>query len=405
MFRSLRERNFRLFFAGMTVSLTGTWMETTGRAWLALELSGDPSAVGIAVGLNYLPVLVLGPFAGLVVDRSNKRRLLVRSQALMATTSLVLATVVLTGVVELWMLYALSACNGIGLAFENPGRRSFIPEMVPREDVANAVGLQSSLAAIARTVGPAIAGLVIAAFGTGLVFLANATSYLASMGALQAMERTALRSTERLVPARGQVREGLRYAATDPRVRLPLVMLAVVGTLAYAWPVTVPLVTTQVFAAGPRVLGVFLGAIGVGSLAGSLAVAASEHVTHRSLALVTLAFGVVVVVTAYAPTVVAFGVLLVLTGALGTAFVVLNNGVLQLEARDAFRGRVMALVSAAFVGSTAIGGPLAGLVADTWGTRPAFAMGGVAAVLCGLAALASPVVRVAPELGSEPGGP
>ncbi len=405
MFRSLRERNFRLFFAGMTVSLTGTWMETTGRAWLALELSGDPTAVGIAVGLNYLPVLVLGPFAGLVVDRSDKRRLLVRSQALMATTSLVLATVVLTGVVELWMLYALSACNGIGLAFENPGRRSFIPEMVPREDVPNAVGLQSSLAAIARTVGPAIAGLVIAAFGTGLVFLANATSYLASMGALQAMERRALRRSEPLVPARGQIREGLRYAATDPRVRLPLVILAVVGTLAYAWPVTVPLVTTQVFEAGPRVLGVFLAAMGVGALAGSLTVAASQRVTHRSLALVTLAFGVVVVVTAYAPTVAAFGVLLVLTGGVGTAFVVLNNGVLQLEARDAFRGRVMALVSAAFVGSTAIGGPLAGFVADTLGARAAFAMGGVAAVLCGLAALASPVVRVAPELGSEPGGP
>lgn len=387
-FRSLRIRNYKLFFFGQLISVSGIWMEYTAQAWLVLELTGSGSAVGVASGLRFAPLLILGPWAGVVADRADKRKVIIATQGICALSAGLMAVLIIGDVIALWMVYVLSFIAGLGTAFENPTRRAFIAELVPTEDVNNAVSLNGSLASTGRAFGPAAAGLIIATVGTGAGFAANGLSYLVSMTAFAMMNPKKLYPLPRLEAAPGQLRQGFRYAVRDRRICLSLVLIAIVSTLAFTYPVTVPLVATRVFNTGPLGFGLLMSVLSIGSLLGSLHVAGKTQLSYRYLAGVTMVLGVVGLATAAAPSLLVFGVLLFLTGAAGTAFAVTDQALLQRDAARVMVGRIMALYSVAFIGSNTFGGPLGGWVADLISPRAGLAVGPLAALIVGALAYA-----------------
>ncbi len=389
-FRSLRVRNYRLWFIGQTVSLSGTWMQTTGQSWLVLRLTHSALALGLTAALQFLPVLVFGAYGGVIADRFDKRTVLMVTQVLFLAQALALWLVVATGVVQLWMVWALALALGLVNVFDNPARQSFAIEMVGAEDLTNAVGLNSVIVNSSRIVGPAVAGvlMILASSVRGLswIFLVNAATFAAVLAALLLMHVDELHRPDRVPAGRGQVREGLRYAWGKWELRVPLLMMAVIGTLAFNFSVLLPLFSSDVFhrgtgSAGAGGYGLLLTVMGVGALAGSLGVASRRRPRYKLLMIVTFAFGALSLGIAVAPT---FGValaLLVPMGAASVAFIALANTLIQLHSDGQMRGRVMALWAIVFLGSTPIGAPLAGLVAEHFGPRVALAMGAVATLL------------------------
>jgi len=412
-FRSLRVRNYRLWFIGQTISVSGMWMQATGQDWLVLRLTHSPVALGITAALQFLPVLVLGAYGGVIADRFDKRRVLVITQILFLLQALALGAVVAMGAVQLWMIWALALALGLVNVFDNPTRQSFAIEMVGADDLANAVGLNSVIVNGSRVVGPAIAAvLMISAHtvtGLAWVFFVNAATFAGVLVALFLMRPAELHRAARIPPTRGQVREGLRHAWGRWELRIPLLMMAVIGALAFNFSVLLPLFSSDVFhrgtgSSGAGGFGLLLTTMGVGALAGSLGVASRRRPRFRLLILVTFAFGALSLGVALAPTFGAAVVLLAPTGAAGVAFIALANTLIQLHSDAQMRGRVMALWAIVFLGSTPIGAPLAGLVAAHLGARAALGMGAVATLLAaayGTAALRR--IRVE-ERRREPAG-
>jgi MFS family permease len=382
-FRSLHVRNFRLFFVGQLVSVVGLFMDYTARAWLVLELTGDGRAVGLTAGLGFAPLLVLGPWAGVLADRTDKRRMVLIAQAVLGVSALLLGVLVLTDAIQMWMVYTIVLVSGIATAFENPARRAFLSELVSRDDVANAVSLASSVAAAARAGGPAVAGLVIAAFGVAPAFIANGLSYVASMGSLLLMHTEALRPSDPVPRQRGQVREGLRYVATTPSVGIPLLLMALIGTSAFNYPVSIPIITTAIFEAGPEALGLALSLVAFGAFLGALYIAGRTTLSIRYLGGIAIVFGTATMVNALAPTLPSFTALLVATGFAGSALTVVCNGLLQRDAAPNMAGRVLALFSVAFIGSSAVGSPAVGLIAELVHARAGLGFGGAVAMAAG----------------------
>jgi MFS family permease len=380
-FRSLRNHNYRLYFLSQVVSMSGTWMQSVAQSWLVLELTGSGIDLGITVGLQFGPVLVFGAWAGALADRVDKRRLLMVTQSIAAALALVLGVLTVTDVVSVWMVWVLAALTGTALAMDMPSRQSFVYEMVGPDDLANAVGLNAVIINASRIAGPAVGGLLIAGVGVAPCFFLNAASFLVVIVALAAMRRADLVQAKPVPRRPGQVRAGLRYAWSTPSLRVPLLMMAVVSTLAYNYSVVLPLLTRDVFGRGGGAYGALSAAMGVGALAGALFMASRAHPSRRLLASSTFAFGGVTVALAAAPGYVVGMVLLVLTGATAVLFISTTNAMLQLNAADAMRGRVMALWSIVFLGSTPIGGPLTGVLVRGFGVRWALAIGGVAALV------------------------
>jgi MFS family permease len=388
-FRSMSVRNYRLYFAGQLVSTTGTWMQSIAQAWLVLQITGSGVALGVTVALQFTPVLLVGAWGGLVADRVDKRRLLVGTQAAAGVLALVLGTVTALGVVQLWMIFVLALGLGAVNALDNPARRAFVVEMVGAEHVSNAVSLSSAMFMAARVIGPAIAGLVIAGFGVSWCFFANGVSYSAAVIAFLAMRENEFFSVEPVPKRKGQLREGLRYAWSTPALRLVLVLTAVIGTLAFNFQVVLPLLAKQTFSGGADTLGVLYAAMSIGSVIGALVSAHEARATRRFVLGAALAFGAALVAAALAPT---FGVellVLVPVGAAGIAFTAMANGVLQTETAPEMRGRVAALFTVAFLGSTPIGGPIIGLVSQQLGPRAGLWVGGVATLAVTVAAIAA----------------
>jgi MFS family permease len=379
-FRALRIHNYRLFFISQIVSMSGTWMQGVAQAWLVLQLTGSGLDLGITVGLQFGPVLVLGAWAGALADRVDKRRLLMATQTAAAVFALILAALTFTDVATVWMIWVLAGLTGVAVALDLPSRQSFVYEMVGPDDLANAVGLNAVIINSSRIVGPAIGGLLIAAVGVAPCFLFNAVSYIAVIVALAVMRTAELRPSKPVRRQPGQVREGLSYVWRTPELRIPLVMLAVVSTLAYNYSVVLPLLTKDVYGRGGGAYGALSAAMGVGALAGALLMASRARPSRRLLVASTFAFGVVTVLLAVAPGYVWGMVLLVPMGASGVLFISTVNSLLQLNADNAMRGRVMALWAVVFLGSTPIGGPLTGLIVRGFGVRVAIAVGGVAAL-------------------------
>ena len=387
-FRSMSVRNYRLYFAGQLISTTGTWMQSIAQAWLVLQITGSGVALGLTVALQFTPVLLVGAWGGLVADRVDKRRLLIGTQAAAGVLALVLGAVTALGVVQLWMIFVLAAGLGAVNALDNPARRAFVVEMVGTEHVSNAVSLSSAMFMAARVIGPAIAGLVIAGLGVSWCFFANGVSYSAAVLAFVAMRENEFFAVEPVPKRKGQLREGLRYAWSTPALRLVLVLTAVIGTLAFNFQVVLPLLAKETFSGGAETLGVLYAFMSIGSVIGALVSAHEAQATRRFVLGAALAFGAALVVAAFAPTLGLELLVLVPVGAAGIAFTAMSNGVIQTECAPEMRGRVAALFTVAFLGSTPIGGPIIGWVSQQVGPRAGLCVGGVATLAVTVAAIA-----------------
>lgn len=408
-FSSLAVPNYRRYFAGQVVSISGNWMQTVAEIWLILRLTGNGAAVGLAAGLQFLPMLLAGAWGGLLADRIPKRRLLTVTQVLMAIPALTLFLLVETGAVQAWMVFALVFVRGSVNAADNPARQSFVVEMVGADRVVNAVSLNSVLVQSARIIGPATAGAVITVAGVAPCFLVNALSFAAMIVALRRMD-PALLQTSRPAPREpGQLRSALRYVRRTPELRIPLAMMAVVGTLSFNFQVLLPLVARFTWHGTASAYAALTTAMGVGSIAGALASGARGRVSPGLLTGAATVFGAAGLLAAAAPS---YGLQLLTLLPLGAASVTFAAGVnsaLQLAVEPAMRGRVMALYSVVFLGSTPIGAPLVGWLASTAGPRAGLALGGVAAIAAGLVARiafarhAGQTERQAPAVPREPG--
>ncbi len=385
-FRSLRNRNYRLFAGGQIVSLTGTWGQRVAQDWLVLELSGNSGvALGVVTALQFLPVLVLSLWGGVLADRYDKRRLLVGVQVGMGLLALALGLLDVTGAVQLWHVYALSFSLGVLAALDVPVRQSFVSEMVAPEELPNAVSLNSATFNSARIVGPAVAGVAIATVGTGWVFLGNAVSYVAVVAGLVAMRTSALHRTAPVERAKGQVREGIDYVRRRPDLLVPVAMVAVIGTFGLNFQVTMALVAKEVFGAGASSFGLLTSALALGSLAGALLSARRTGPPRvRTLLLSALVFGLLEIAVGLAPTFAVMAVLLVPTGIAVLTFTTTANTLVQLGSEPYVRGRVMALYTLVFLGGTPVGAPVIGALSEALGPRVGLLLGGATCVLAAL---------------------
>ncbi len=377
-FAALAIPNYRRYFTGQAISLIGTWMQSVAQGWLVYTLTDSATALGLVIALQTLPVLLLGPYAGVVADRVDKRKLMMALQAIMGVLALVLGLLTVSGNVTLWEVYLLAVLLGLNNTFENPARQAFVLEMVGPADLRNAVSLNSVLVNVARAVGPAIAGLLITLGGLGICFIINAVSFAAVVASLYFMDLAALQPSRPAVRGKGQLRQGLRYIRREPDLFVPLVMMALVGCLAYEFQVTLPVLARTTFNGGAQEYGFLTAAMGVGAVIGGLWTAARGRTGLKPLITTSLIFGVLILAAALAPT---FGVELVaiaFVGAASVSFLAKGNSTLQLAAAPEMRGRVMALWAVAFLGSTPIGGPIAGFVSATWGARAGLVMGAAA---------------------------
>ena len=400
-FRAIAVRNYRLYFTGQVISVSGTWMQTVAQAYLILfPLHGTGVDVAIATSLQFLPLLVFGPFGGLIADRVDKRKVLYATQGAAGLLALVLGVSVATHSVTLLEVYLLAAGLGFVNLFDNPARQSFVSEMVGLELLPNAVSLNSVLINSARVIGPAIGGLLIITLGVGTCFFLNAASYGAVIVALSMMRASELYRRPGVARAKGQVREGLRYVWATADLKVPLLSMAIVGVFAFNFTVTLPLLAKFTFHGGAGLYSWFMVAMGAGAVVGGLVTAFRSRPSTRLLAGIGVAFGCAILAVSLAPTQAVAIVLLVPLGAASISFVATNNATLQLRADPAMRGRVMSLNAIAFLGSTPIGAPLLGYVSDVTTPRVALALGGVATVLASVPLFALHARRVRVAAGS-----
>jgi MFS family permease len=386
-FAALAIPNYRRYIAGQSVSLIGTWMQMAAQSWLVLSLTGSATALGVIVALQTLPVLLLGPYGGVVADRVDKRRLMVILQGAMGVQALILGLLTVMGVVQLWEIGVLAALLGLNNAFENPARQAFMLEMVGSESLRNAVSLNSVLVNVARVIGPAVAGVLIATVGEGPCFLLNAASFVAVIVSLVSLDRSAIHPSPPSGRRPGQLREGLRYVRRSPDLGVPLAMMALVGALAYEFQVTLPVMAKQGLHVGATGYGFMTAAMGVGAVVGGLFVATRGRTGLSTLVLASCAFGVVLVFACVAPNLPTELIALALAGGASISFMATGNSTLQLGAAPDMRGRVMSLWFVAFQGSTPIGGPIVGWVMAQAGARAGLGLGAVTCLLTALLGL------------------
>jgi MFS family permease len=380
-FDSLSVPNYRRYFVGQLVSLSGNWMQTVAALWLVLSLTGSGVAVGLTTALQFLPMLLFGAWGGLLADRFPKRQLLIATQAMMALPALALFGVTYAGIATPAMVYVAVFAMGAVNSVDNPTRQSFAIEMVGHERVVNAVSLNSVIVQSARIVGPAIAGVLIAAVGVVPCFAVNAFSFVAMIAALWRMDPAQLRSAPPAPRERGAIRAALRYVRATPELAVPLGLMALVGTLGFNFQVVLPLLARFSFEGGAGAYAALVSAMGVGSVAGALVTGARGRTGPRLVAGAALAFGASALLAAAAPAMVFEVVALTALGAASVTFAATINSSLQLAVAPHMRGRVMALYSVVFLGSTPIGGPLAGWLSETYDPRLALLLAASAGLM------------------------
>ncbi|GAU64832.1 putative major facilitator superfamily transporter [Streptomyces sp. NBRC 110611] len=388
MFSSLRIRNYRLFATGQVVSNTGTWMQRIAQDWLVLSLTGSSAAVGITTALQFLPMLLLGLYGGVLTDRFPKRTLLLLTQSAMGLTGLALAVLTLTGQVQIWHVYLVAFLLGLVTVVDNPARQAFVSEMVGQDELRNAVSLNSANFQSARLIGPAVAGVLITAFGSGWAFLLNGLSFTAPVAGLLMMRTAELHKADRVPRSKGQLREGLRYVAGRPDLIWPIVLVGFIGTFGFNFPIWLTAFVYHVFHAGAGTYALFNGLMAAGSLIGALLAARRASSRLRLVVGAGLLFGLLEITAALAPSFWVFAALLTPIGLVGLTINVTSNSSVQMATDPAMRGRVMSLFMMVFMGGTPLGAPLVGWVTDAFGARIGFLTGGVislaAAALVGL---------------------
>jgi len=385
-FNSLEVPNYRRYFAGQLISLSGTWMQTVAAVWVILSLTDSGVAVGLATALQFLPMLLFGAWGGLIADRMSKRRLLIITQALMMIPAVGLLAVTATGVVEPWMVYLGVFGFGLLNSVDNPARQSFVIEMVGPDRVVNAVSLNSVIVQAARIVGPAVAGILIATVGVVPCFAINALTFVAMIFALLGMDSRRLEEPPVAEREPGAIRAALRYVARTPELAVPLALMALVGTLGFNFQVVLPLLAKFSFDGGAMTYGALVSAMAVGSIAGALITGHHGRTGPSLIAGGALAFGVAALLSAAMPTLALEIVLLAVLGAAAVTFAATINSSLQLAVAPEMRGRVMALYSVVFLGSTPIGAPLVGWLAQAYDPRVALLLAGVSGVSAAWAA-------------------
>jgi MFS family permease len=383
-FSSLSNPNYRKYFFGQTTSLIGTWMQTTAQTWLVFTLTHSATDIGFVVALQTLPVLLLGPYGGVIADRVDKRRLMICLQSVMGLQATALAVLAILHMVTYLDVCLLAVVLGLNNAFENPSRQAFVLEMVGADNLRNAVSLNSTMNNVARAVGPAVAGVLIAAVGEGWCFALNALSFVAVVISLVVMDRSTLNPSVPTVRAKGQLREGFRYVARTPKLAIPLVMMALVGMLAYEFQVTLPIVAGKVFHGSSATYGLLLAAMGAGAVIGGLWTAARGRTGSRALSRAALIFGICMTFAALAPLLGVEFVAIAFVGFASVTFLAMANSTLQLNTDPQMRGRVMALWAVAFMGSTPIGGPLIGWITSSAGARVGLGVGAASCFAAGL---------------------
>jgi MFS family permease len=387
MVSSLHVRNYRLYFFGQLVSVAGTWMQTVAQSFLVLDLTHSGTQLGLTTAVRFLPMLVFGPAGGLLADRMDKRRVLYATQTLQGLLAAAFAIALATHSMSLGLVYVLALALGFVSVPDNPARQSFISEMVPPEELANAVTLNSVAMNMARVFGGALGGVIAAAIGLTMCFTINAISFGAVLISLALMRTAELYPARKLARKKGQVRAGLRYVRGTPELLIPLIMIAVVGTLAWEFQVTLPLMASKVFHGGPAAYGVMASVMGVGAVIGGLISAARPRPRARALCLAAIGWGIAILAAALAPNMPLELVTMLFVGYGSITFNSFAKTSLQLAAKPQMRGRVMALWALAWLGSTPIGGPIVGWIGQEAGARWSLIVGGVATLVCGIAVL------------------
>jgi MFS family permease len=393
-FRSLSVRNYRLYASGAVVSNVGTWMQRVAQDWLVLQLThNNGTALGITTGLQFLPILLLSPYAGLIADRFPKRRLLQVTQLMLAVPALLLGLLAVTGVAQSWHVYVLAFVFGIGSAFDAPARQSFVSEIVGPEDLTNAVGLNSASFNLARMIGPALAGVLIAALGsgvpaTGAVILVNAVSYGAVILSLQRMQERELHPAKPTERHKGMIADGVRYTLARPDLMLILTIVFFAGTFGLNFQITSALMATEVFHKGAGEYGLLGTTLAVGSLSGALLAARRGRIRHRLVIMAAVTFGLTEIVAGLLPSYLLFAIWTPVIGLFSLTMITSANATFQMSVAPQMRGRVMALYMMVFMGGTPIGAPIVGWVGEEFGARWTLIGGGTVTILGTLFAVA-----------------
>lgn len=380
-FSSLKIRNYRLYFIGQGLSQCGNWMQIVALGWLVLQLTGSGTLLGVVGAFRFAPMLFGGPFAGIIVDKFEKRRILYITQSLFALTALVLSVLIFTDAIRVWMLFVTALVYGFIDVIDNPARQTFVHGMVGRDNIRNAVTLNSTQANLARAVGPLVAGSLIASVGIAFCFFANAVSYGAVLFVLSRMRQKEFLVENSERKAVGRVGEILSYVASVPLIRTVLLVMAAVGTLTYEFQVSLPLLAQSTFNGSAADYAALLSAMGAGSVAGGLFAASRHIIVPREFALSAFLFGLAICITAIMPTLSLAVIGMIFVGFFSINLTSLGNTMIQLEAAPHMRGRVMSLWAMAIFGSTLIGGPIVGFVGEFANARWALAMGGITAII------------------------
>ncbi|WP_375493022.1 MFS transporter [uncultured Jatrophihabitans sp.] len=383
MFRSLRTRNYRLFASGQLVSLTGTWMQRVAQDWLVLELTNSGTALGVVTALQFAPSLVLGMWGGTLADRSDKRKLLLVTQSAIALTALLLGLLDVTGVVAYWHVLVLATVLGVITSVDNPARQSFVVEMVGKDDLTNAVAINSTIFNTGRILGPAISGVLITAVGTGWSFIANAASSIAVLCALVAMRPAELFPAKPVARAKGQLREGLSYVRGRPDLVLTMVLVFAVGTFGINFQITSALLAKQVFGRGADGYGALSTALAIGAFVGAIfATRRTKRPTAMFLLGAAAVFSVAEIVSGLMPSFWLSALLLVPVGLAMLSVTTAANSHVQLGVAPHMRGRVMSLYLMCFMGGTPFGAPIVGALGELFGPRWGVIGGGAVCLLC-----------------------
>jgi MFS family permease len=402
-FASLSIRNYRLYAIGQGISGAGSWMQSVAQGLLVLRLTGSGTALGLVIALQAVPVLILGPWGGVIADRFPKRRILIATQSAGALLGLSLGVLVIGDWIRLWMVYAMGVLLGLIRVFDQPAQQTFVREMVGTKHLANAISLTAMQGNLARVIGPSIAGILVATVGLGACFIVDGLSYVVVIGALSLMRPSELNPAPQVSRAKGQLMEGFRYVLSSPVLSNLLLMLAIVGMLTYEFSVILPLLSEFTFHEGSSGYAALTAAMGAGSVVGGLYTASRRYSTPRKLAVASICFGVSVLLVAAAPTLTFAVAAMLIVGFFSINFTSLGNVALQLEARHDMQGRVMALYTVAFLGTTPIGGPIQGWIGEHAGARVSLVVGGTAGlVAAGFGLAAARRADKAKALGSEP---
>lgn len=379
-FSSFQQPNFRLYFTGQVISVSGTWMQNIAQGLLILQLTGSGTALGFLIALQFLPLLLFGSFGGVIADRFSKRKIFLIGQVIMAIIALLHTGFVMFGFTQVWIIYILALMMGFVTAVENPTKQTFIFEMVGKEHIKNAISLNSVMVNLARVIGPAMTAVIVPTAGLAACFLLNALSYLAVIFVLLKINTKELQTGMKLTKMKGQLSKGLQYVSGTPPLRNILIMMVILGTFTYEFPVILPLLAEFTFNNPSTGYAYLMTAMGLGAVLGGLYSANRKKMSLKSLIQIALLFGVFMLITAITPNLFLASVSMVVVGFLSINFNTSTNAMLQIKSDPEMRGRVMSLWSIAFLGTTPIGGPIIGWIGETFGARWGLAAGGFAAI-------------------------